>query len=189
MATKALKERSSDGNGRVRELGKLQEATHRWTVDASRSTVEFEVKTFWGLSTVHGRFRRFEGFYDPEAHDGPALQLRIDADSLDTRNTMRDTHLRAGGFFDAVAHPHVRFTSTSVDKVDGTLAVAGHLEARGRQIALAFDAAERSYGDELEIETTTTVDQRELGMTFSPLGMIFSPATLHVKARLTPGPR
>jgi hypothetical protein len=44
----------------------------------------------------------------------------------------------------------------------------------------------RETGDDLEIEATTTVDQRELGMTFSPLGMIRTPSTLHVRARLTP---
>jgi hypothetical protein len=39
----------------------------------------------------------------------------------------------------------------------------------------------------LEIEATTTVDQRrELGMTFSPLGVIRTPSTLHVRGRLTP---
>jgi hypothetical protein len=45
----------------------------------------------------------------------------------------------------------------------------------------------RKAGDDLEIEaTTTTVDQREIGMTSSPLGMIRTPSTLHVRARLTP---
>jgi hypothetical protein len=43
----------------------------------------------------------------------------------------------------------------------------------------------RESGDDLEIEATTTVDQRELGMTFSPFGMIHTPSTLHVRARLT----
>ena len=39
--------------------------------------------------------------------------------------------------------------------------------------------------DELEIEATTTVDQRLLDMTWSPLGTVRAPAMLHVKARLT----
>jgi polyisoprenoid-binding protein YceI len=62
----------------------------------------------------------------------------------------------------------------------------GQLEAAGGSVPVALDATVREEGDELEIEATTTVDQRELGMAFSPLGMIRTPAALHVKARLTP---
>ena len=188
MASKTLGEPWTDANGRV-ELGTRRQETRPWTVDASRSTVEFEVQTFWGLSTVHGRFHRFEGFYAVEANGAAVLELAIDADSVDTGNGTRDRHLRSVRFFDVAAHPQMRFASTLIHGVDGTIAVAGQLEARGRRIGLAFEATNRSYRDEVEIEATTTLDQRELGMTFSPLGMILAPATLHVKARLTPDTR
>ena len=36
-------------------------AATRWTLDASTSSVEFSVRQFWGLSTVHGRSARSEG--------------------------------------------------------------------------------------------------------------------------------
>lgn len=51
---------------------------------------------------------------------------------------------------------------------------------------VALEATVHEESEELEIEATTAVDQRDLGMTFSPLGMIRAPATLHVRARLTP---
>ena len=38
-------------------------APTRWAVDADATSVEFAVKTFWGLATVHGRFDRFDGWY------------------------------------------------------------------------------------------------------------------------------
>jgi polyisoprenoid-binding protein YceI len=66
------------------------------------------------------------------------------------------------------------------------LAVVGHLKAATRTVPVALRATVREAGDDLEIEATTTVDQRELGMTFSPLGMIRTPSTLHVRAWLTP---
>jgi polyisoprenoid-binding protein YceI len=161
----------------------------RWALDPSRSTVEFRVPTFWGLSTVVGHFDRFNGFYGLDSEDVLAIELTIDADSLDTGNGTRDRHLRAERFFNVHVHPQVRFTSTLINELDGTLAVAGHLEAGGRTTPVALDATVRDSGDELEIEATTTVDQRELGMTFSPLGMIRTPATLHVTTRLTPDRR
>ena len=42
----------------------------------------------------------------------------------------------------------------------------------------------RRVGDELEVDTSTYVDQRELGMTHSPLGMIRTPSELIVHGRL-----
>ena len=160
--------------------------SRRWVVDPRRSRVEFRVPTFWGLSTVVGHFDQFDGSYGRDGDEVPAIDLTIDADSLDTDNETRDRHLRSERFFDVVEHPQVRFSSTLIHQHDRTLAMNGRLEAAGERVPVALEAAVRDEGDELEIEATTTVDQRELGMTFSPLGMIRTPATLHVKARLTP---
>ena len=80
----------------------------------------------------------------------------------------------------------MRFTSTRVrDERDGTLHVEGDLEAAGEVVPLEFDATVKQVDDVLEVEATTTVDQRQLGMSSGQLGMIRPPATLHVKARLS----
>ena len=42
----------------------------------------------------------------------------------------------------------------------------------------------RVVDGELEVEAVTYADQRELGMTFSPLGTVRTPAKLIVRARL-----
>ena len=156
----------------------------RWTVAASESSVEFAVKTFWGLMTVHGRFDRFEGSYEV-GPDGTTIELTIEADSLDTGHATRDRHLRSTDFFHVVEHPQVRFTSTRVHHVtDDILHVVGGLEAAGEVVLLEFPATVRRLGNALEIEATTKIDQRQLGMSTGRLGMIRSPATLHVTARL-----
>jgi len=41
-----------------------------------------------------------------------------------------------------------------------------------------------AIGDEFEIEATTLTDQRELGMTWSPLGRVRAPSKLIVRGRL-----
>jgi hypothetical protein len=51
-------------------------------------------------------------------------------------------------------------------------------------VPLEFAATVHEGAETLEIEATTTVDQRELGMSSGRLGMIRPPATLHVKAQL-----
>ena len=157
----------------------------RWNVDRAESSVGFDVETFWGLITVHGHFDSFEGRYErsPEAE---MIELTVDAASLDTGNAKRDEHLRSDDFFSIEKHPQVRFISTRIHHVtDGILHVVGNLEAAGKVVTLEFAATMRPDGDALEIETTTTVDQRELGMSSGRLGMIRPPATLHVKARLS----
>ena len=167
------------------EIEQRTATSTRWTVDTNKTSVEFAVKTFWGLMTVHGRFDRFDGLYDV-GPDGTTIELSIDADSLDTGHATRDKHLRSTDFFHVAEHPQVRFRSTRVHHVTGDiLHVVGGLEAAGNVVELEFPATVRQLGDALEIEATTTIDQRQLGMSSGQLGMIRPPATMHVKARLS----
>lgn len=157
----------------------------QWIVDPVETSVEFAVKTFWGLMTVHGRFDRFNGAY-AVGPDGTTIELTVDADSLDTGHATRDEHLHSGDFFNVAEHPQIRFTSTRVHQfTDDILHVAGHLEASGKSVYIEFPATVRRPDGAFELEATTTVDQRELGMSSGKLGMIRPPATLHIKARLT----
>jgi polyisoprenoid-binding protein YceI len=114
-----------------------------------------------------------------------ALELTIDATSVDTGIAARDEHLRSWDFFDVVPNPRVRFTATDVtERCEGQLHVRGELEVAGRSVPIELDASVRMIGGELEIEATTTVDQGQFGMSEGPLGNVRPPAKLHVKARL-----
>jgi polyisoprenoid-binding protein YceI len=88
-------------------------------------------------------------------------------------------------FFDTQNHSEVRFRSTSVSNTrEHRLRVEGELEVAGKRVALALEPTMQQSDDQLDIEATTTVDQRKLGMTWSPLGMTRTPAKLSVHARL-----
>jgi polyisoprenoid-binding protein YceI len=79
----------------------------------------------------------------------------------------------------------VRFTSTRLTGLgNGHVHVSGVLEAAGTPVPVAFDASVRVVGRGLELEATTTVDQRRFGMGQGPFGNVRSPAKLHVKTRL-----
>lgn len=156
----------------------------RWQLDAQRSSVEFRAAKLWGLVTVRGRFGDFKGQLD--LGGTPALELTIDAASVRTGIRKRDRHLRSPDFFDAENHPQVRFLSDSVDLHDDILKVRGRLSARGRSIPLELDAQVRQVDGGLEIEATTTAPHRELGMTWSPFGMIPPRSELFVKGHLIP---
>ena len=161
-----------------------QTTLERWNADRTRTTVEFEVKHLWGLHTVRGRFRSFDGAYIVGS-GGSEIELTIDAASIDTGVAMRDEHLRSPDFFFVALHPQVRFRSTRVTGLgNGEVHVTGELEAAGTSVPLAFDASVSVIDGELELEATTTVDQGRFGMSQGPLGNIRPPTTLHVKARL-----
>jgi polyisoprenoid-binding protein YceI len=156
--------------------------TTRWRIDPTRSRVEFRVKSFWGMATVKGRFSRYHGTLDLAGE--PAIELTIEADSLDTENEKRDRHLRSGDFFDAENHPYVRFVSESATLDGERLHVQGHLHARGTSIPLELDATLRRIGDDLEVVAATEADHRELGMTWNQMRSIGTMSRLDVTGRL-----
>jgi polyisoprenoid-binding protein YceI len=157
-------------------------ATGAWRLDPARSSVEFHVRHFYGLMTVKGRFDRYRGNLDLSAR--PAVELTIEADSLDTKQKRRDKHLRSDDFFDVVNHPQVRFEADAASLEGDTLEATGRLHAAGKQIPLIVDATVTPVEDEFEIEATGLADQRELGMTWSPMGITRAPSKLIVRGRL-----
>ena len=154
----------------------------RWRIDPMRSRIEFRTQTFWGLITVKGRFERYDGTLD--LRQEPAVELTIDASSLDTNNNKRDQHLRSADFFDVENHPQVRFVSDSATLDAERLTVSGRLHAAGESMPLKLHANLRRVGDELEVEARSSADHRKLGMIHSPLGMIRTPSELIVHGRL-----
>lgn len=156
----------------------------RWQLDARRSSVGFNVRLLSGLTSVKGQFVEYRGRLDLSAD--PAIELTIDAASLQTGNRRRDKHLRSCDFFDVDNHPHVHFVAESVAPCGDTLKVRGRLSVRGHSIPLELEAPVRQRDGALEIDAAVTVVHRELGMTYSPLGMIPSRSELFIKAYLIP---
>jgi polyisoprenoid-binding protein YceI len=154
----------------------------RWRIDPARSQVEFRTPTFWGLMTVNGHFERYDGTLDLRGE--PAIELTIDAASLDTKNKMRDRHLRSADFFDVANEPDVRFVSNRASLDGEKLTVSGRLHAAGKSIPLDVDATLRPVDGELEVACTTHADHFGLGMSHGLLGMIRSPSELIVRGRL-----
>jgi polyisoprenoid-binding protein YceI len=161
--------------------------TTTWRIDPDRSSVEFRAQHLWGLATVTGAFTRYQGTLDLSGD--PAAELTIEADSLDTENRRRDKHLRSPAFFGAEQHPYVRFVSERATLKGDKLTVSGRLSVRGESMPLDIEAGLRRAGDVLELAAVADVDQRRLGMTWSPLAMIRTPTTLVVKGTLVPDER
>lgn len=159
--------------------------TTRWIVDPAHSSAEFRVPNFWGLVKVRGQFDSIDGWLEVDDNGSRRLELIIDAASVNTGNSKRDEHLRGADFFDTERHPDVRFVSSRVSEAeDGDLRVQGELIAAGGRVVLELQPTVRQGGDQIEIDASTMVDQRQLGITWSPLGIARTPTVLTVHAQL-----
>jgi polyisoprenoid-binding protein YceI len=150
-----------------------------WRIDPQRSEVGFAVKEMWGLRTVRGAFRAYDG----SLKDG-AGELRIEAASLDTGNARRDRQLRSPDFFDVERHPWIVFAATAVTETDGGLTVTGELAIGRERVRLEIPVDIELMADgALRLEGQTTVSRKAAGLAWNKLGMIRGDAALH--ARLT----
>lgn len=153
-----------------------------WELDPTRSAVSFAVPFWWGFGTVTGRFRQFAGRLELGAR--PAIELTIDAASVETGNERRDDHLRSEEFFAVARDPYIRFLSRTVRLEDERLSVVGELMARGSRIEVEIDATVTAVDGEYELEAETFVMHSGLGMTWNPAQITRPWSKLGVGGRL-----
>src|SRR5690606_14996247 len=91
-----------------------------WNLDTAHSEIEFKVKHMM-ISTVKGHFENFninvensEDVLDAAKH----VSVEIKADSINTKNSQRDQHLKSEDFFAVSQFPDIKFVSTGIEKVD-----------------------------------------------------------------------
>lgn len=151
-------------------------------LEPSSSRIEFSVPHFYGLMKVKGHFDSYSARLELEAE--PAVTLTVEAASISTGNRKRDEHLRSKDFFDVAAHPTLSFTSSSAELEGDTLRVRGTLEALGSRVAIDLPLSILPDGNGYQVEGSLTIDQRLLGLTWSPLGITRTPTTVSLRGRL-----
>jgi polyisoprenoid-binding protein YceI len=58
--------------------------------------------------------------------------ITVAARAVDTKDKMRDKHLRSADLFDAANHPDITFTADGIRPDNGDVTVTGSLTIRGR---------------------------------------------------------
>ncbi len=93
-----------------------------WALDPAHSEIQFKVKHMM-ISTVTGKFDSFNVEVAAEGDDFNDADISFSAEtaSVNTGSEQRDGHLRSGDFFDAEAHPALKFKGTSYDAASGEL--------------------------------------------------------------------
>lgn len=103
-----------------------------FTFDKAHSEFGFKVRHF--VSKVGGRFTKFDGTIELDRANpaSGAVNLKIDAASIDTGNPNRDKHLNTPDFFDTAKFPDITFKSTKIAaKGKDTYEVTGDLTMKG----------------------------------------------------------
>ena len=88
-----------------------------WNIDFAHSNVEFSVRHMM-ISKVRGHFEKFEGTVNLDENNpaNTTVDVRILADSINTRQDQRDGHLRSPDFLNAAEYPYISFKSKKVEQ-------------------------------------------------------------------------
>lgn len=94
------------------------------------------MRHFYGLMTVKGEFADYDGTLNLSAE--PAVELTLEAASLNTKQAKRDEHLRSNDFFDAENHfteadhrePGMTWSPPGILRAPSKLIVRGRLVRR-----------------------------------------------------------
>jgi polyisoprenoid-binding protein YceI len=148
-----------------------------WSIDPAHSQVEFGVKHMM-FTTVRGQFSDFEGTiaFDPEDPSASAVEVNIEAASIDTGVEDRDNHLRSGDFFDVEQFPTISFRSTSVTgpiTEAGSFTIKGELTIRGEQRTVELEGTFDGTGTDpwggtrAGFSASAKIDRRDFGLTWN----------------------
>jgi polyisoprenoid-binding protein YceI len=143
-------------------------------VDPVHTSVLFRVKHL-GVAYVYGVFTAPEGtvVVDDTNHARSSVEIRVPVESISTRATRRDDHLKSPDFFDAKQFPTLSFKSKSVKKLAGnTLEVRGDLTIHGvtKAVTVKVEQTGRGKGqrgeERIGFHTVFTIKRSRFGMTY-----------------------
>lgn len=139
-----------------------------YKIDPVHSSVIFGIPHL-GITYVYGRFNTVSGTLT--LGDANAIQMTVDAASVDTNNEKRDKHLRSEDFFNVEAHPEITFQSNSFTHQKGdTYTVSGNLTLHGVTQPVTVEARHIGSGEDpwggyrTGFQTTFQIQRSEFGM-------------------------
>jgi polyisoprenoid-binding protein YceI len=151
-------------------------STTTWQIDPVHSTAQFKVRHLM-ISNVKGEFTSIKGTLHLDSSDATrsTVEAIIDANSINTREPQRDTHLKSADFLEAEKFPNITFQSTRVTKEsDGGFEVEGDLTIHGvtRKVTLNVEAPSAPQkdpwgGTRIGVEATTKIDRKDFGLVWN----------------------
>lgn len=143
-----------------------------WTHDAAHSSVGFAIKHL-AVSTTKGEFDKVEVKLsgDPKKPASLSAEVTIQTASVNTKNSMRDEHLRKEDFFDVAKFPTITFKSEKVETKGGKSVMVGTLTLHGvsKKVEIPFEVTGPTEdpwkNTRIGLEGAFSIDRTEYGMT------------------------
>lgn len=141
-----------------------------WKIDPTHSEISFKVKHMM-ISTVTGSFEDFDAHIESsdDSFKDAAFSFNAKVDSINTRNSDRDSHLKSDDFFNAEKFPQIKFQSKSFDgnSLTGDLTIKDIT----KEIELDVDfngIAVDPYGQtKAGFEAETTINRKDFNLSWS----------------------
>ena len=118
-------------------------STIKWNIDPVHSQIQFSARHMV-ISKIRGEFEQYESWLETngeELENATAFFSAVTS-SVNTKNKMRDDHLRSDSFFKSEEFPNLIFKSTSLEKKnDEDYVLKGEMTIRDvtRPIELAVE--------------------------------------------------
>ena len=151
----------------------------------ARSQVRLKTRHTWGLLPLSGVFSQVSGNGTVTAAGDASGVITVAAESIDTKNSRRDTHLRSADFFDVANHPDFTFAADSGRPAEGGVRVTGRRTGRGETGPASFDATVSSAGDEVSLDGELPVHRGDFGLTWNFIGIASMHNTIIIHAVFT----
>ncbi|NLJ53552.1 MAG: YceI family protein [Intrasporangiaceae bacterium] len=152
-------------------ISTVKDLTGTWTLDSAHTRLGFVARHAM-VTKVRGNFNEFEGTaVVGENLADSKVEVKIVANSVDTRNEQRDEHLRSNDFFGSDEHPEITFVSTSVQETGSdSFDLTGDLTIKGitKSITIPFEfegAATDPFGNlRAGFEGEVKVNRKDFGI-------------------------
>jgi polyisoprenoid-binding protein YceI len=128
------------------------------------------------ISKVRGEFMKYEieVAFDETTPSNTTVDVKIIADSINTRDNQRDAHLRSPDFLNAESYPLITFKSKRVEQIDPNNGrLIGDLTIRDvvREVVLDVDysgLAKSPWGTiSAGFSGSTTINRKDWGLTWN----------------------
>jgi len=146
-----------------------------YKIDPAHSTAQFVARHMM-ITNVRGGFSGVQGtvVHDPENPTASSVEVVIDANTINTLEAARDTHLKSADFLDVEKYPTITFKSSKSALDSDELRLEGNLTIRGvtREVVLKVEVPSEETKDpwgnaRIGASATTRIKRSDFGLNWN----------------------